>query len=499
MASTCLWTVDERGACNLYSMEKILNYIDGVLRAPAAGSYLESVNPAIGKPYALVPDSDHNDVQHAVTAAQHAFDAWSSLAAEKRAAILLRIADLVDRDREALALAESIDNGKPVKLAASVDIPRAAANMRFFATGIMHVSTEAHITGTEAINYTTRTPVGVAGCISPWNLPLYLFTWKIAPALAAGCTVVAKPSELTPMTAFMFAKLCVEGGLPPGVLNIVHGLGHKVGQAIVEHPGIPAISFTGGTVTGRKIAATAAPMFKKLSLELGGKNPNIIFADADFEQAVATTLHSSFSNQGEICLCGSRIMVERPVYDRFVTTLVERTKQLVIGDPIHADTRIGAVVSEAHLQKILSYIELAKQEGGTILAGGRRIEGTGRCEQGYFVAPTVIAGLGMSCRTNQEEIFGPVVTVMPFDDEADAIRLANSTPYGLSATIWTQNLARAHRVSAQVKSGIIWVNCWLFRDLRTPFGGMKQSGVGREGGWDALNFFTDVRNVCIKL
>jgi aminomuconate-semialdehyde/2-hydroxymuconate-6-semialdehyde dehydrogenase len=480
-------------------MKVIQNYINGTLQAPLGGAYLDGYNPAEGKVYSRVPDADAADVALAVQAAQAAFDGWATLPVEKRSAILLRIADLIDRDLDKLALAESIDNGKPVKLARVVDIPRASANFRFFATGINHFASEAHLTDTEAVNYTSRTPVGVAGCISPWNLPLYLFTWKIAPALAAGCTVVAKPSELTPMTAYMLSELCIEAGLPKGVLNIVHGLGPKVGQAIIEHPDVPAISFTGGTVTGRRIAATAAPMFKKLSLELGGKNPNIVFADCDFEQAVSTSLLSSFSNQGEICLCGSRILVERSLYPRFVETFVERTRMLTVGDPLEEGTRIGALVSEAHMQKVLSYIALAKEEGGTVIAGGSRVQVKGRCAEGYFIAPTVITGLGQDCRTNQEEIFGPVVTIMPFDTEEEAIRHANSTAYGLSATIWTENLKRAHRVSAQVKSGIIWVNCWLFRDLRTPFGGMKQSGVGREGGWDALRFFTETRNVCIKL
>lgn len=480
-------------------MQKLSNYINGELIAPLSGKYLDNINPAEGSVYSRLPDSDAQDVQLAVEAANHAFSGWSAMAVEKRSAILLKIADLIDDNLEKLAIAESIDNGKPLNLAKKVDIPRASANMRFFATGAIHFSTEAHVTGGEAINYTSRTPVGVAGCISPWNLPLYLFTWKIAPALAAGCTVVAKPSELTPATAFLFSQLCMEAGLPKGVLNIVHGLGNKVGQSIVEHPDVAAVSFTGGTVTGKKIAATAAPMFKKLSLELGGKNPNIIFADCNFDQAIETTLESSFSNQGEICLCGSRVFVERRIYEQFVGALVKRTRSLVVGDPMNENTRIGALVTEAHMKKVLSYIALAKEEGGQILAGGNQLKVKGRCENGFFVEPTIIAGLGTQCRTNQEEIFGPVITVMPFDSEQEAIEGANSTTYGLSATIWTENLKRAHRVSAQLKSGIIWVNCWLFRDLRTPFGGMKQSGVGREGGWDALKFFTDVKNICIKL
>jgi aminomuconate-semialdehyde/2-hydroxymuconate-6-semialdehyde dehydrogenase len=480
-------------------MQKILNYINGQLVEPISQKYLDNYNPSEGKVYSLLPDSDQSDVDKAVKAAELAFPSWSSTPASIRSNILQRIADLIDRDLNELALAESVDNGKPVSLAKVMDIPRASANMRFFATAILHSESESHLTDQEAINYTTRSPIGVVGCISPWNLPLYLFTWKIAPALAAGNTVVAKPSELTPMTAYLFSKLCIEAGLPPGVLNIVHGLGSKAGQAIIEHPLITAISFTGGTVTGKKIASIAAPMFKKLSLELGGKNPNIIFADCDFEQAVSTSIKSSFSNQGEICLCGSRILVERSVYDKFVEEFVRRVKELVVGDPENEKTKIGALVSEGHLNKVLSYIDLAQQEGGKVLCGGKQVKLSGQCEKGYFVEPTVIAGLNQQCRTNQEEIFGPVVTIMPFDTEEEAVQFANSTAYGLSATLWTENLKRAHRVAHQLKSGIIWINCWLLRDLRTPFGGMKQSGVGREGGWEALRFFTEARNICIKL
>src|ERR1044071_72981 len=350
-------------------MERLSNYIDGDLVPPASSVYIENYNPAKGKVYSFIPDSDNRDVDKAAQAALAAFRDWSEMSADKRCSILLKIADLIDRDLDALAVAESVDNGKPVKLAKSLDIPRASANIRFYAQAAIHFASEAHVTGIEAVNYTLRVPAGVAGCISPWNLPLYLFTWKIAPALAAGCTVVAKPSELTPMTAYLFSKLCIEGGLPKGVLNIVHGYGSIVGQAIVEHPLITTISFTGGTVTGKKIAATAAPMFKKLSLELGGKNPNIIFADCDFEQTLTTTMLSSFANQGEICLCGSRILVERSIYQKFVDELVKRTKALVVGDPSDDRTNLGALVSEAHMNKVLSYIELAKNEGGKILTG----------------------------------------------------------------------------------------------------------------------------------
>ncbi len=480
-------------------MQKIQNYINGKLIAPDAGQYIDNYNPSEGKVYSLIPDSDAIDIQNAVDAAKTAFPTWSSTPVTERSRVMQRIADLIDENLDRLALAESIDNGKPLSLAKSVDIPRASSNMRFFATAILHFSSEAHKMDDVAINYTTREPVGIAGCISPWNLPLYLFTWKIAPALATGNCVVAKPSEITPMTAYLLSKLCIEAGLPKGVLNIVHGLGTKAGQAIIEHRDIPLISFTGGTATGRHIAAIAAPMFKKLSLELGGKNPNIIFADCDFDETVKTSVVSSFANQGQICLCGSRILVERSVYDKFVDAFVEKVKRMKVGDPLEDSTKTGAVVSEGHMNKVLAYIELAKEEGGKVVAGGSQVKVEGRCENGYFIQPTVIVGLDQSCRTNQEEIFGPVVTIMPFDTQDEAVEYANSTAYGLSATVWTENVKRAHNIAQQLKSGIVWINCWLVRDLRTPFGGMKQSGVGREGGNEALRFFTEAKNVCIKL
>lgn len=480
-------------------MEKIGNYINGELVAPKAGEYLKNFEPATGEAYSLVADSNSDDVADAVEAAGKAFPEWSSTPVDKRAAIMEDIAGLIDKNHRMFSEAESRDTGKPVRLAAKIDIPRASKNMRFYAGAMRYFSSESHMTDDLALNYTTRTPHGVAGCISPWNLPLYLFTWKIAPALAAGNTVVAKPSEITPMTAYLFSKLCKEAGLPPGVLNIVHGQGHKAGQAIVEHPDVPVISFTGGTATGAAIAKTVAPMFKKLSLELGGKNPNIIFADADFEEALKTSLLSSFSNQGEICLCGSRIFVERPVYDKFLNAFVEKAAKLVPGDPNNDNTKVGAVVSKNHMDKILSYIQLAKEEGGDVVTGGKQVEVPGRCSSGFFIEPTVITGLSPECRTNQEEVFGPVVTIMPFDNEEEVLNYANCTAYGLSATIWTQDLKKAHRVAHKVKSGIVWVNCWLLRDLRTPFGGMKQSGIGREGGFDALRFFTEAKNICVKL
>jgi aminomuconate-semialdehyde/2-hydroxymuconate-6-semialdehyde dehydrogenase len=480
-------------------MMKLKNYINGKLMEPLSQRYFDNFQPSTGKVYSQIPDSDEADVDLAYQAAKNAFKSWSILPKELRSNYLLKIAHLIESKLDQLAMAESIDNGKPLKLAKTVDIPRAAANFHFYATGILHYASHAHSMEDTAINYTLRQPVGVAGCISPWNLPLYLFSWKIAPALAAGCTVVAKPSEITPMTAYLLSEICIEAGLPDGVLNIVHGYGSKVGNAIVSHPDIPLISFTGGTVTGKHIASVAAPMFKKLSLELGGKNPNLIFADCDYDKMLHTTMLSSFANQGQICLCGSRIFVERKLYERFKNDFVEKTKALLVGDPLDDKTKVGAIVSKQHQEKIMSYIELAKQEGGKILCGGNVLKLVGNLSEGYYIEPTVIEGLSHNCRTNQEEIFGPVVTITPFDSEAEALGMANSTIYGLASIVWTENLTRAHRLANQLHAGIVWVNCWLLRDLRTPFGGVKASGVGREGGFEALDFFTEPKNVCIKL
>ena len=480
-------------------MFKIQNYINGELIEPVGKKYLDNYNPSTGKVYSLIPDSDEKDVQLAYEAAQAAFPKWSTTKKDERSRIMMKIAELIDKNFDKLVKAESVDHGKPVWFAKMIDIARASSNMQFYATGILHFASEAHAMEDTAINYTLHEPIGVVGCISPWNFPLYLFTWKIAPALAAGCTVVAKPSEVTPMTAYLFSELCIEAGLPKGVLNIVHGLGSKAGSAIVAHPKITAVSFTGGTKTGAEIARVAAPMFKKLSLELGGKNPNIIFADCNFENAIKTSLNSSFSNQGEICLCGSRIFVEKPLYEKFKTEFVSRAKAMKVGDPSVDSNKLGAIVSKPHFEKILSYIELAKKEGGKILCGGNAVNPGGEFSGGWYIEPTVIEGLSYDCRTNQEEIFGPIVTIMPFETEEEVLKYANSTVYGLSATLWTENLTRAHRMAEKIQSGIIWINCWLVRDLRTPFGGMKGSGVGREGGFEALRFFTEPKNVCIKL
>lgn len=481
-------------------MQTLANYIDGALTAPSAGRYLEVLEPATGRLLARAPESGAEDVDRAVAAATRAFPAWAGLRAGERSAILLRIADLIDARLPELARAESSDTGKPVALARSLDIPRASANFRFFATAVLHTRSDAHLTDALALNYTLRQPRGVAGLISPWNLPLYLLSWKVAPALATGNTAVAKPSELTPLTAALLSKLCIEAGLPPGVLNIVHGRGAEAGAALVGHPDVGTISFTGGTATGASIARTAAPAFKKLTLEMGGKNPAVVFADADPAEAIAGVLRSAFTNQGQICLCGSRILVEEAIYQRVLAGVVADAKALRIGDPLEEQTDIGAVVSAAHREKIESYIALARTEGGTILTGGGRPAALPeRCREGFFLEPTVITGLPMGCRVNQEEIFGPVVTVTPFRDEEEAIALANDSPYGLAASLWTGNVARAHRVAARIDCGTVWVNTWLLRDLRVPFGGMKQSGVGREGGEEAIRFFTEAKNVCVKI
>ena len=479
-------------------MEQIVNYIDGTFTQPLSKSWLDNYNPSTGEVYSKIANSNAQDIAKAYEAAEKAFPSWSNTPIDERSRILLKIASLIETNLVDLAEAEAKDNGKPLSLAMTIDIPRAASNFRFFAQAITQFASEAHESvGLSSMNFTLRHPIGVVGCISPWNLPLYLFTWKIAPAIAAGNTVVAKPSEVTPMTAYLLGKIISEAGLPKGVLNIVHGTGPSAGQAIIEHPNIKAISFTGGTKTGEHIARTAAPMFKKLSLELGGKNPNLIFADCDYETMLETTVKSSFANQGQICLCGSRIFVEESMYEQFKKDFIEKVSQLKVGDPFNAETNLGAIVSQPHLEKIQSYIKIAEKEGGKILFGGKRVV-VANLEKGYYLQPTVIEVQDNQCRVNQEEIFGPVVTIMPFKTEAEALKMANGVQYGLSATLWTNNLDRTMRLSKQLQSGIVWVNTWLNRDLRTPFGGMKNSGVGREGGFEALRFFTEPKNVCIK-
>lgn len=476
----------------------IKNYINGANCMPSSQDWLDVIDPSTGEIYGQLPNSNREDVQQAYEAAQKAFPEWSKTSVEKRSTILAKIADLIEDNLEVLAKAESMDNGKPLSLAKTVDIPRAATNFRFFSQAITQFCSESHEQiAAKSINFTLRQPIGVVGCISPWNLPLYLFTWKIAPALAAGNCVLAKPSEVTPYTAFLLAELCSKAGLPKGVLNIVNGLGSSTGQAIVEHPNIKAISFTGGTKTGAHIARTSAPLFKKLSLELGGKNPNIIFADCDYDKMLTTTVKSAFANQGQICLCGSRIFVEASMYEQFKTDFVKKVKQLKVGLPSKKDSDLGALVSEDHLEKVLSYVEKAKQEKMNILHGGEKLT-IENGKNGYYMQPTIIEVSSNDCILNQEEIFGPIVTLMPFENDKEALALANTTSYGLSATVWTNNLKRSLHFSEHLETGIVWVNTWMQRDLRTPFGGQKNSGVGREGGFEVLRFFTEAKNICIN-
>lgn len=479
-------------------MEKLKNFIGGEYVEPTKGEYIDNYEPATGEVYCQIPNSTEEDVLKAVEAAEKAYPIWSGMSTEERSNIMVRLSEGIERRMDEFIAAESRDNGKPLSLAAHVDIPRAVSNFLFFATAIVHFAAESHHMQGIGVNYTLRKPIGIVGCISPWNLPLYLFSWKIAPALAAGNCVVAKPSEVTPYTAYLLGQVAKDAGMPDGVLNILHGEGRAAGDAIVRHPRIKAISFTGGTATGEYIARTVAPMFKKLSLELGGKNPNIIFADCDYKEMLSTTLRSSFANQGQICLCGSRIFVERKIYDKFKKDFVERVSQTKVSHPTDPEAKLGAMVSKPHIDKVLSYVKLAEEEGGTVLTGGKRVELDPPYDKGYYMRPTVIEGLSFDCRTNQEEIFGPVVTITPFDTEEEVLMMANSTKYGLSATLWTSNIKRAHRMAEQLDAGIVWINAWLIRDLRTPFGGVKASGVGREGGWEALRFFTEPKNVFVK-
>lgn len=475
---------------------KIQNLIGGDLKD--TGTFSPNFEPSTGEVYSEVPDSDASDVGKAIDAAEKAFPAWAGMPTSERGKILRKISSLIEERLDEFAIAESKDTGKPLSLAKRVDIPRSAKNFAFFADAITQFSTDSHSSSDpRAIHYTLRDPLGVVGCISPWNLPLYLLSWKIAPALAAGNTVVAKPSEVTPVTAFMLSKIVKEAGLPDGVLNIVHGKGTTAGGALVSNPKVKAISFTGSTKTGAEISKIAAPQFRKLSLEMGGKNPTIVFKSADLSKSVEGALRAAFTNQGEICLCGSRILIERSIYAEFKEALVAKTKALKVGDPIDPSTDQGALVSKEHLEKVISAVETAKKEGGKILCGGMRITPDGRCKGGYFFAPTLIEGLGSSCITNQEEIFGPVATLIPFETEDEAIAISNDTRYGLSATIWTSDNAQAHRVAKALEAGLVWINCWMVRDLSVPFGGVKQSGVGREGGVDALRFFTETKSVCV--
>ncbi len=472
---------------------RLTHWIDGEAREAASGRWLEVFDPATGQAFAEVARGDETDARLATAAARNALPAWTALPNSERARWMEKLADALEARLDDFAHAESRDAGKPIKLARDIEIPRAISNLRFFAHAATQFSSESHH-GQAGLNYTLRQPLGVVATISPWNLPLYLLTWKIAPALAAGNTVVAKPSEVTPQTATLLGELAADIDFPKGVLNILHGLGPEVGEPLLTHPDVKAVSFTGSTVVGRRIAGITAPLLKKVSLELGGKNPTLVFADSDWRRHLDVIVRSAFQNSGQICLCGSRILVERSIYNTFRDALVERALELRMGDPIDQDNHLGPLVSQAHFDKVIAAIQRARDEGGNVLCGGEALD-----RPGWFVAPTLIDGLGPDCATNRDEIFGPVATLQAFQDDAHALALANAGDYGLAASIWTRDLDRAHHFAAHVNAGIVWINCWLQRDLRTPFGGMGQSGLGREGGKEAMRFFSEPRNICIAL
>ena len=478
-------------------MIEIKNYINGELFTSANKNYLKIFNPSIGKVYAKCPNSSKKDLDKAIKSAELSFTEWSSLTQSNRSEFLFKIADIIEKNLEEFARAESTDNGKPYKLSESLDIPRAIKNLRFFADLANNLTIKS-FKKKNIISKILRQPLGIVGTISPWNLPLYLFTWKVAPALVVGNCVIAKPSEITPYTAFLFSKICIEAKLPKGVLNILHGDGKIIGKKIVSHKKIKAISFTGGTKTGMEIAKVAAENLKKISLEMGGKNPIIVFDDCNYNKMLASIIKSSFLNQGQICLSGSRIYIQDKIYEKFKKDFLSEIKKLIIGNPFNGKTNQGAIIPLEHLNKILKYINRAKKDGGKIIIGGEIPRINGECSGGWYFSPTVIENLSQNSILNKEEIFGPVVTLNKFKDEDEAIKMANHSDYGLASVIWTEDMNRADKLAEVIESGLVWINCWLERDLRTPFGGIKKSGFGKEGGKYILDFFTEPKNICRK-
>jgi len=476
-------------------MITVQNYVNG--KFISVEETIEDVNPATGEVIANIPRTKSSDVEEAVLAADKARNVWSSLSLDKRIGWLEKIADALEARSDDIAMLESLDTGKPIKLARAVDASRSIANFRFFAEFSKDFSKEKFVMD-DATNHIILKPVGIAGLITPWNLPLYLLSWKIAPAIVMGNTVVAKPSELTPLTANLLAEVIHDVGLPAGVVNIVHGLGHEAGQTIVAHPKVNLISFTGGTITGKKVAETASPMFKKLSLELGGKNATIVLDDVNIDSVIPEIARSGFLNQGQVCLCGSRILVSDKIWNEFVEKFVDYVDNMKVGNPSSDDSDLGVLVSFAHRDKVESYIHLAQREGGEILCGGDRPNLESPFDKGAFLRPTIISNLDYQSRTATEEIFGPVVTLHPFRTEEEAIEMANCTDYGLAGSVWTSDSARGKMIAEKIETGMVWVNTWLHRDLRVPFGGVKDSGVGTEGGRWSLSFFSQPVNICVK-
>lgn len=477
---------------------ELSNYINGEWRPAICGHWIEDYSPANGSLIAQIPCSSIEDVDDAVLAATAASADWADQTIAERADWLEKIADALESRVEEVAQLESLDTGKPISLARSVDATRSVANFRFFAEQGREFESEI-FEMSDATNRVVYKPVGVTGLITPWNLPLYLLSWKVAPALLMGNTIVAKPSEMTPMTASLLAEVMEEVELPNGVFNLVHGNGLDAGAPLTSHPDVNLISFTGGTDTGREVAKSASSGFKKLSLELGGKNATIIREDANLDEMMPSIVRASFLNQGQVCLCGSRILVHESIYDSFVKGFLEVVSDMIVGDPSDDQTELGALISADHRDKVMSYIELAEDEGGDILCGGGAPVGIPQAfENGYWVSPTVIDGLAPDSRCATEEIFGPVVTLHPFSDDDEAVEIANMTDYGLAGSIWTQDVDAGSLMAEQIDSGMVWVNCWLHRDLRVPFGGVKNSGVGREGGRWSLGFFSEAINICVK-